>query len=256
MDEQARQSAASLAIPTEPPHVRVEMFSQPRYLSGARDLVSAVARRFGFDESACGQIALAVDEALCNIIRHGYDRRTDGRIWIMLWPSGRVKTGAGADPADPLANEAAGDGTSGRGCGCSGASKAEAGAGLRSNGDGEGEPGGILIAIEDEAKQVDLSQIRSRDLEDIRPGGLGVFIIQSVMDAVAYQHRAEGGMRLLMSKRVDVEALRRQQLEHPEIEIADANGHHGGGHHATDDRSDPEGSRGHADGAAAGQERP
>jgi anti-sigma regulatory factor (Ser/Thr protein kinase) len=68
------------------PHVRLEIRSDPVYLSGARQLVASIAQRLGFDEMACSQIALAVDEALCNVIRHGYDRATDRPIWLSLWP--------------------------------------------------------------------------------------------------------------------------------------------------------------------------
>lgn len=71
---------------SERPHIRVELMSNPVYLSGARELVSSVARRLGFDDFDCSKIALAVDEALCNVIRHGYGRRTDKPIWIALWP--------------------------------------------------------------------------------------------------------------------------------------------------------------------------
>lgn len=138
------------------PHIRLEMFSDPMYLSGARELVSSVARRLGFGEEGCGQIALAVDEALCNIIRHGYDRRKDGLIWINLWPVPAV---------------------------------------------GEGAPG-IAIVLEDEAKQVDPAQIKSRDLDEIRPGGLGVHIIKQVMDVAAYEKRGGKGMKLTLIKRI------------------------------------------------------
>ncbi|MEZ6242129.1 MAG: ATP-binding protein [Phycisphaerales bacterium] len=68
------------------PHIRVELLSNPVYLCGARELVASVAKRLGFDDLDCSKIALAVDEALCNIIRHGYQRRTDGQIWISIWP--------------------------------------------------------------------------------------------------------------------------------------------------------------------------
>lgn len=139
-----------------PPEVRVEMLSQPRYLSGARDLVSAVSKRLGFDDLACGQIALAVDEALCNVIRHGYDRKADGRIWLSIWPI--------------------------------------------ENGAAESEPQGIKIVIEDEAKQVDPGMIKGRDLEDVKPGGLGVFIIKQVMNSVRYEKREKTGMRLVLLK--------------------------------------------------------
>ena len=68
------------------PHIRVELLSNPIYLSGARELVGTVAKRLGFDDLDCSKIALAVDEALCNIIRHGYARATDRPIWISIWP--------------------------------------------------------------------------------------------------------------------------------------------------------------------------
>lgn len=73
-------------------HIRVELLSNPIYLCGARELVGSVAKRLGFDDLDCSKIALAVDEALCNIIRHGYQRRTDRPIWISIWP---VENGGG-----------------------------------------------------------------------------------------------------------------------------------------------------------------
>lgn len=140
---------------TDRPDIRIEMLSNPLYLSGARELVGSVARRLGFSEMACGQISLAVDEALCNIIRHGYDRRSDGTIWLSLWPV----------PGD---NGAA----------------------------------GLKIVLEDEAKQIDPSMIKGRDLDDIKPGGLGVHIIREVMDEARYEKRPGHGMRLTMVKRI------------------------------------------------------
>ena len=127
-----------------PPDIRVELVSDPLYLSGARELLSAVAKRLGFSDEGCAQIALAVDEALCNVIRHGYGTRRDGPIWISVWPLRAEKGGPG-----------------------------------------------LRIVIEDEARQVDPESIRGRDLDQIRPGGLGVHIIRQVMDefiANAIQH--------------------------------------------------------------------
>ncbi len=147
-----------------PPHVRIEMLSQPRYLSGARELVSAVARRFGFDDGACGQIALAVDEALCNVIRHAYGQEADQPIWISIWPWD------GDEQAAFEKNPPACD------------------------------PHGIRIDIEDQGPHVNPETIRGRDLSDIRPGGLGVYIIRQVMDNVVYEQRPEGGMRLILTK--------------------------------------------------------
>jgi anti-sigma regulatory factor (Ser/Thr protein kinase) len=142
------------------PAISLRMDSDPTYLAGAREMVSSIARRLGFSEEACGQIALAVDEALCNIIRHGYQRRRDGPIWLSLWPL----------PADSAAN-----------------------------GKARGE--GLKIILEDEARQVEPDEIKSRDLDEIRPGGLGVHIIREVMDEVVYEKRDTVGMRLTLVKR-------------------------------------------------------
>lgn len=145
-------------VPPQAPHVELRLLSQPRYLCGARDAVASIARRFGFDEQTSGQLALAVDEALCNVIRHGYDEAPDKPVWLRIWPLD---------------------------CDCT-----------------SGPAGGIRIVIEDEAKQVEPEKIKSRDLADIRPGGLGVHIIKQIMSASRFEKRIgpQGGMRLIMSK--------------------------------------------------------
>jgi len=132
------------------PFIKLEMLSNPQFLSGARDLISAVAKRTGFSDIACCQIALAVDEALCNIIRHGYERQTDGRIWIELFK--------------------------------------------------HGNDGGLRIVIQDEAKQIEPHEFQGRDLDDIKPCGLGVHIIKEVMDEVTLEKRDGVGMRLTLIK--------------------------------------------------------
>lgn len=142
----------------EQPHIRLEIRSNPLYLAGAREMVASVARRLGFNEVSCAQIALAVDEALCNVIRHGYGGDEGRPIWLSLWPMG-----------------------------------------------GEAEPG-LRIVIEDEARQVEPEAMKGRELEDIRPGGLGVHIIREVMDEVSYEKRVPRGMRLTLAKVGDVRA--------------------------------------------------
>lgn len=147
---------------TREPDVKLELLSQPRLLAGARALISNIAQRIGFDEILCGQISLAIDEALCNIINHGYEKRTDGKIWVRIWAM-------------------------------------------------ENDPPSLRITIEDEAKQVDPASIQSRDLEDVRPGGLGVYLIQEIMDEVKYEQRESKGMRLTMCKLLpDPRASKRQ----------------------------------------------
>jgi anti-sigma regulatory factor (Ser/Thr protein kinase) len=142
----------TMAEATKEPLLRLQMFSQPRFLAAVRALIATVCDRLGFNSMQCGQISLAVDEALCNVITHGYNRRE-----------------------------------------------------------------GIKIVIEDLASQVDPDSIQPRDLDDIRPGGLGVHIIREVMDEVAYERRADRGMRLTMTKNLHpAEATRpsgRQRVE-------------------------------------------
>ena len=140
-----------MAEATQEPILRLQMFSQPRFLAAVRALIASVCDRLGFNSMQCGQISLAVDEALCNVITHGYERRSDGPVWINLWSE-------------------------------------------------EAEPARIKIVIEDLANQVDPDSIQPRDLDDIRPGGLGVHIIREVMDEVRYERRSDRGMRLTMTK--------------------------------------------------------
>lgn len=133
------------------PHITIQMLSQARFLSAARSMIANLAQRLGFNEIRCGQVSLAVDEALCNVINHGYEKREDGIIWIHLYIM-------------------------------------------------EDDRGGLKIVIEDEAQQVEPDCIKSRDLDDIRPGGLGVYIIREIMDEVRYEKRETSGMRLTLVK--------------------------------------------------------
>jgi anti-sigma regulatory factor (Ser/Thr protein kinase) len=59
---------------------------------------------------------------------------------------------------------------------------------------------GLQLVFDDSGPQVDPSSIVGRDLEDLRPGGLGTHIIRAVMDEVEYLPRPGGGMRLRLAK--------------------------------------------------------
>lgn len=151
MSTRSRQSEIK---PTEIKPIKIELVSDPMYLCGARELVSCIAHRVGFGDMECSKIALALDEALCNIIRHGYNKATDRPIWLTIYPQKPDETTFG----------------------------------------------GIEIVIEDEAKQINPDTIVGRDLEDIKPGGLGVHIMREVMDTVRFEKRGKKGMKLQMSK--------------------------------------------------------
>lgn len=67
------------------PDLSIQMLSRTTLLAPVRCMVVSFAERIGFDENASGHIALAVDEALANVIRHGYGGRDDCRVWLHLW---------------------------------------------------------------------------------------------------------------------------------------------------------------------------
>lgn len=74
---------------------------------------------------------------------------------------------------------------------------------------GEGSGEGIAITLRDYGRQVDVSEIRSRDLEDLRPGGLGVHIMNECMDSLQYARAEGGGTVLTMTKRLPSQASER-----------------------------------------------
>ena len=131
--------------------VEVHINSDPKRIADVRDAGCAFALKLGFSSEQATKIALATDEALVNVIKHGYDGQPGHPIHVRLESVRR-----------------------------------------------EGRSG-LRILITDEARQVDPSEIRGRDLEDIRPGGLGVYLMRSIMDHVQYRVR-DKGMALEMIK--------------------------------------------------------
>ena len=125
--------------------------STPDVLPAIRGMLRGLCDRRGFTEEEISHITLAVDEALANIIRHGYRNRDDGPIWIS--------------------------------CGFTNTSENR-----------------LMIDIEDECPQVEPQSMAGRDLEDIRPGGLGVHLMREVMDLCEFNMRPKTGMRVRLEK--------------------------------------------------------
>lgn len=138
------------------PDISIRIFSAPEFLRPVRVMMDALAGQCGFDDHSCGHISLAMDEALANVMRHGYKGQRDGRIWISVWT--------------------------------------------------HESPEALEVVIEDLGVSVDPCSIRSRDLDDVRPGGLGVHFIRHTMDECSWEQRPGGGMRLRMLKRVPAAA--------------------------------------------------
>jgi anti-sigma regulatory factor (Ser/Thr protein kinase) len=133
--------------------LRLKVSSDTAELPRVRSAVRSWAQRHDWSEAETADITLAIDEALSNVIRHGYEGEPGHKI--------------------ELAARAVHDPTAGV---------------------------GIEVRIRDYGKQVPLDEIRGRDLDDIKPGGLGVHIIRSVMSVVEYSHAEGGGMQLVMRK--------------------------------------------------------
>lgn len=133
--------------------IELNITSDARSLPVVRGAASRMAELEGFQEIEAHALVLAIDEALANVIKHGYEGRPNQPITITLnavvAPDGRR---------------------------------------------------GIAVAVRDKGRQVDPGTIRSRNLDDIRPGGLGVHIIQTVMDEYNYSCPPDGGMLLRMVK--------------------------------------------------------
>lgn len=60
----------------------------------------------------------------------------------------------------------------------------------------------LWFDLSDQAPPVDAAKIRPRDLDECRPGGLGINIIDALMDEWAFTPRPEGGNRLRMRRRL------------------------------------------------------
>ena len=126
--------------------------ADPGELPQVREALTALADHVGFGASETAQVVLAIDEAVANVIKHGYG-------------------GACSEPID-----------------------------IRVSALEERGRDGIRVSIRDFGRQVDPSDISGRDLDDVRPGGLGVHIIRTVMDVVEYGYADGGGMRVTMTK--------------------------------------------------------
>ncbi len=144
---------------SEPQQIQTErletsLTSNPRWLPVVRGIVSEAAGVVGLDREAQESIALAVNEAWTNVIRHVYGGREDARIDLAI----------------------------------------------------ELHPDRLATYITDYGTFVDPGTIRSRRLEDVRPGGIGVHLIKTTMDDVEYKLNEHGGTTLSMVRYLESHA--------------------------------------------------
>jgi len=116
----------------------IEVESRTERLIEVRDFVSERARAFGFADEDVSKIALAVDEACTNVIKHAY--RFDPTKIIRVSVSGRNSE--------------------------------------------------FQVVIEDNGVRFDPAVVQPPDMKDYlthyRRGGLGVYLMRSLMDRVEY----------------------------------------------------------------------
>lgn len=62
--------------------VAVRIVSDPKWLGLVRTLVEQSCLEFGADEESATAVVLAVNEAVSNVMRHGYEGDTTRPIWI------------------------------------------------------------------------------------------------------------------------------------------------------------------------------
>jgi len=63
-------------------------------------------------------------------------------------------------------------------------------------------PEGLTVRVRDFGRGTRPEGIKSRDVDEPRVGGLGVFLIRSLMDNVEYDVHPESGTNLVMTKKV------------------------------------------------------
>ena len=135
----------------QPNTIDLAVPSHPKFLSIVRALVLQIATNAGFSEIQTKDIALAVDEACTNVIKHAYrgNHRKPVRVNIAIFPKK------------------------------------------------------LEIKIRDFGKKANPKKIQSRPLDQVRPGGLGVFFIKRIMDEVEYDTSHHIGTELKLVKYIN-----------------------------------------------------
>jgi len=123
----------------KPKTIHIE--SRTERLIAVREFISAAAREFGFSDEEVSKIALAVDEACTNIIKHAYQFDPGKKISITVKPA-------------ELAFE---------------------------------------VVIHDNGKNFNPADVQAPDMKEYlshyRKGGLGVYLMKTLMDKIEYNIR-------------------------------------------------------------------
>jgi serine/threonine-protein kinase RsbW len=140
--------------------LELKIQSQTEKLIFVREFVSEAARKFGFDEETVSKIALAVDEACTNVIKHSYDYAPNREIEVLIKTKGTA----------------------------------------------------FEVVIVHQGKSFDPAAVKSPDMKEylshFRRGGLGMHLMRSLMDDVAYTTAKDRRNEVHLVKRLPVNAAR------------------------------------------------
>ncbi|MCC6546683.1 ATP-binding protein [Candidatus Sumerlaeota bacterium] len=148
--------------------IEIQCPVKTRVLGVMRAFVSSVAGQMGFDDEACDQIEMAVDEACANVVRHAYKH-----------------LGVSPDLPD-----------------CDRKDELLADCDFRMRVAFSEEV--LEITITDHGIGVDKTPPGASSVAEYESrgghGGLGVFIIRNFMDEASFESQPEGGTKLVMRK--------------------------------------------------------
>jgi serine/threonine-protein kinase RsbW len=159
----AGAEGAGAAADPAPLHMVFE--SDPRHLGPTRIAVEKLCAAAGFERGACEEVGLAVNEAVANIIRHAYGNRHDQKIELhaRTGPNGvelRLRDWGSGKVPSPAKRD---DGSARR--------------------DLAAPSAGPAVKV-----------------EELKPGGLGLVCMKSLMDEVVFEPQSDG-MLLIMRRR-------------------------------------------------------
>lgn len=129
--------------------IKMEIASNPQYVSVVRLMTSGIANKIGFCLEDIEDIKVAVSEACTNAIKHSLDNRFSVEYTIF--------------------------------------------------------ESGLTIQITDSGKGYDVEAVSKPNLEEPKESGLGLFIIQSLMDEVDIKSDIDHGTIIKMTKYLGVD---------------------------------------------------
>lgn len=143
-----------------PVPLRLKFQSDPQHIGPARISIEKLCAAAGFEKAACEEVGLVVNEALANVIRHAYENKRDKPIEL----TARV---------GPMGLEFA----------------------IRDWGNGK-HP---LNAAREKGASTGAAKAPGT-VEELKPGGLGLVCMRSLMDEVVFEPQPDG-MLLRMRRR-------------------------------------------------------